>query len=447
MAEQTELLEVLSTQEAPISAGNLAKQANTKVENISTQLKRLKERGLVTSSEDGWSITDAGREALSKGKVPPSSMIEEKLTPYDQFYEIGKRIGLSEDRIKLASDMVFEGDYEDMGWVWEALGQQNLRNDVKNLWFNNWRIKVKKPVPEDIAEEVFASEKEIREKVGGKAEARRKEERDYILVDDMPVRVGLGIGDFDLQTAREMAALRALKDRFGAGGVAVAAQSPQSVEQRLPELITALAAFKEKPDQENVNALLKELQDARFDSLRQEITNQFSRIPQPQQQKSFMDQLTDLFASLGSLKEMGPTIRGVLGIPESHQESPTTSMLPIQLKDKEGNPLVMDIGALLQWKRFEGEERRADERHEEMKGLVKTVREVLPDGVAAIRDTATQLRGSPKAAAAGQTQSQGAQVQCSNCSKVFTPDLSKDTVKCPNPECGAEWNKSAITGS
>lgn len=447
MAESKELLEVLATQEAEIKVADLASRVSSNVEAVRKQLKRLKDKGLAASVGDGWSVTEAGREALETGALPTPSMIEEKLTPYDAFSEIGRRIGLNEDRVKLTADMVFEGNYEDLKWVWDALGQQRLRNDIRNLWFNNWRIQVKKPVPEEIAEEVFASQGGTQEGAEGKSEGKRKkEERDYILIDDMPVRVGGGMGDFDLQTAKDLASLRALKDRFAQGSPGIQASRP--VEQRLPELITALAAFKEKPDEQNVNALFKELQDARFDNLKQEISTQLSRIPQPQQPKSFMDQMTDLFASLGSLKEMGPTIRGILGIPEARQEAQTQGSTAIQLQDKDGNPMVLDINSLISWRRFEGEERRADERHDEMKGLVKTVREVLPDGVAAIKDTASQLRSGTKAPVSGQSQAgeQTGQFQCPHCSRAFIPDLSKDTITCPNAECGAQWDRSSIVG-
>ncbi len=366
MAEEKELLEALAAQGNPIAAGELAKQVNSKVETVSTQLKRLKGKGLVTSGEDGWSITDTATEALAKGKLPGTSMMEEEVMPYDAFCGIGRRIGVNENRVKLVADMVFSGDYGDLKWVWDALGQQGLRNDVKSLWFNNWRVVVRKPVPPEIAEEVFLSKTEAEGKPKAKAEGE-KADRDYILVDDMPVRVGQGVGDFDLETAKQLAGIRALKDRLGKAIPGTSAGAPPTMMGGLPELITALAAFREKPDQEGVNALIKELSDVKFDALKQDI---ISRIPRQQEPQSFMQQLTEFTTSM---KEMGPILRSILGVPETGQQA-QSPMTPIQLNDKNGNPMIMDIHSFTTLRKFESEERRADEKHkddQEMAGVVK----------------------------------------------------------------------------
>ena len=377
MAEQKELLEVLAAEGNPITASELAKQVNSKVEAVSTQLKRLKGKGLVTVTEDGWSITDTASEALSKGKLPGTSMMEEEVMPYDAFYSIGRRIGVNENRIKLVADMVFTGDYEDLKWVWDALGQQGLRNDVKGIWFNNWRVYVKKPVPPEIAEEVFLTKTEAE----GKAKTEGGEKgRDYILVDDLPVRVGQGVGDFDLETAKEMAGIRALKDRFKT--------TPGTSEvpmQRLPEILEALAAWQAKPDQESSGALLKELSDVKFDALRQDI---ISRIPTQQEPKTFMQQLSEFAITM---KEMGPVLRPILGIPEAGQQSQSQSpTTPIQLTDSNGNPMVMDIGTLISWKKFEGEERRAEKDQINKIEVVSTVKDFMTKLAAAAQKTASR---------------------------------------------------------
>ncbi|GAI46201.1 unnamed protein product [marine sediment metagenome] len=163
--------------------------------------------------------------------------------------------------------------------------------------------------------------------------------------------------------------MRALKDRFSKGGPASAGAAPPG-EQRLPELITALAAFKEKPSDESVTALLKELSDTKFDALKQDI---LSRIPQATEPKSFISQLSEFGTAM---RDLGPTLRSILGISESPQPPPTTAT-PVQLQDKDGNPYVMDIQSLITVKKFEGDERRADAEQKSKQETGATLRDFL----------------------------------------------------------------------
>jgi len=376
MAQEKELIETLGVQDLPITAGDLAKQVNASVESVATQLKRLKVKGLVINDKEGWSISDDGRESMNRrGSNRPGvevehtgrSMTEEGVLPYDSFSDIGRRIGINDDRVRLAADMVFGGDYEDLKWVWEALSQQGLRNDVKAIWFNNWRALIKKPVPAEIAEEVFLAKTEGDKKTEADG---KKGARDYILVDDMPVRVGQGVGDFDLETAKELAALRALRERFSGHGTSTPADTPKSLDERLPELITALSSFREKPDQDGVNTLLKELSDVKFDAFRQDI---ISKIPLPHEPKSFMEQLIE-FSS--GLQTIGPVLKTLLGIPEPHPGT-ENSATPIQLVDANGNPMVMDINSFITFKKLEIDEKRADEEFKNKREMTGTVKDFL----------------------------------------------------------------------
>ena len=347
MASITELLEALNIEAAAVSTADLASKLKASREGTLKQLNREKDKGYVDgNSQEGWLITESGRKALEKGGIHPS-MIDEGVTPRQQFEAIGRRIGIKEDRIVLATDIVWSGDYDDIKWVWEALGQADIAADLRNVWVNAWRAKLHKGIPPELETELTGASK-AEEKAEAKAGVKETGGRDYILDDDMPVRVGQGVGDFDLQTAKELATLRALRDRFSKGGTASTGAAPP-VDQRLPELITALAAFREKPNDESVNTLLKELSDTKFEALKTEI---LSRIPQAQEQKSFIEQLSEFGAAMTNL---GPILRSILGIPESPQPTPATP-----LTDKNGNPYIMDIQSLLTVKKFEGDERRAD---------------------------------------------------------------------------------------
>lgn len=74
----------------------------------------------------------------------------------------------------------------------------------------------------------------------------------------------------------------------------------------------------------------------------------------------------------GELQEVKPGQPIVIRVESKSDQPPST---PIQLTDKAGNPIVMDIGSLISWRKFEGEERRADEEQKDkrdMAGAVKT---------------------------------------------------------------------------
>ncbi|MCJ7743702.1 MAG: hypothetical protein MUO99_03985, partial [Dehalococcoidales bacterium] len=158
MASIQQLLEALNTKAAPVSSSELAKELGATTETTLTQLKREKEKGNVDGNvKEGWLITDEGRKALEKGVHP--SMIDEGVTPRQRFEAIGQRIGIPGDRIILAADIVWSGDYNDIKWVWEALGQADIANDLRSVWVNAWRAKLQKGIPPELLTELTGAAK------------------------------------------------------------------------------------------------------------------------------------------------------------------------------------------------------------------------------------------------------------------------------------------------
>ncbi|GAI69023.1 unnamed protein product, partial [marine sediment metagenome] len=154
MANIKELLEALNTKEALVSTADLASELKASKEGTLKQLTREKDKGTVEgNSQEGWLITDAGRKALEKGEIHPS-MLDEGVTPRQQFEAIGRRIGIKEDRIVLAADIVWSGDFNDVKWVWEALGQADIANDLRSVWVNSWRAKLHKGIPPELETEL-----------------------------------------------------------------------------------------------------------------------------------------------------------------------------------------------------------------------------------------------------------------------------------------------------
>ncbi|MBA7696337.1 hypothetical protein ES703_104984 [subsurface metagenome] len=158
-----------------------------------------------------------------------------------------------------------------------------------------------------------------------------------------------------------------------------------------------------------------------------------SRIPQPgqpAQPKSFIEQVTDFVSILGSLKEAGPTLRSILGTPESS-----------------GNPASTDLDEKIKWGKFQGDEQRADERHGALMGLTKTVRENIPDGIQAILATVAELKGGAAGAKTTPAPQEQSQVfSCGTCGMQFgpPPGWAGENIKCP--KCEREYTKEELLG-
>ncbi|GAH74226.1 unnamed protein product, partial [marine sediment metagenome] len=195
----------------------------------------------------------------------------------------------------------------------------------------------------------------------------------------------------------------------------------------------------------DVNTLKEVLAD-KLELQKQDI---LSRIPQPGQSaqpKSFIEQIAEVVTALGSLKEAGPMLRSILGISEPSGGNPGTTALPVQLKAPDGSPIIMDLSKYIDLEKFRGDERRADERHGTWMGLAQTVRENIPDGVAALKAAATEIKGGPGAKATASKQEQPQVFKCADCQTQFSaPDgWAGQPIKCPNPACGKEYSKEEL---
>jgi len=440
MATITELLEQLNTEPAAISTADLATKLKASKEGTLKQLNREKVKGHVEgNSREGWLITDAGRKALEKGDIHPS-MIDEEVTPRQQFEAIGQRIGITEERIVLAADIVWSGDYDDVKWVWQALGQANIADDLRSVWVNSWRAKLHKSIPPELESELTGVSKAVVEAEAG-VDPSKPGGRDYIIFEDEPVRVGKNLGDYSLQDAKDVLAIRSLRNRFaGAGQAAGTAQA--GTTEKVSDLLTALSPYLNKG---GTDETLRELIATQMELQKQEILSHIPQPGQPVQPKTLMEQITLFVAALGSLKEAGPMLRSILGVPESSGGNPASTALPVQVNGPDGKPVVLDLGQVIDWRKFLSDEKRKDERHGELVGMSKTIRENIPDGIQAILATVAEVKGgtgtkTPAPGPAPQTQT----FQCGDCQAQFSPpaEWAGQPLKCPN--CGREYAKEEL---
>ena len=360
MAGIPQLLEALNTKGAAVSLAELAKELGASNETTLKQLKREKDKGTVDGNvKEGWLITDEGRKALETEIHP--TMIDEGVTPRQQFEAIGQRIGMKGDRIVLAADIVWSGDYTDIKWVWEALGQADIANDLRSVWVNAWRAKLHKAIPPELEVALTGATKSAAGEGETSTTTAKVLPRDFIIVDDEPVRVGAGLGDYSLQDAKDIMAIRALKNRFAGTAQAGAVQS--SATEKVSELLTAMEPYINKGS--DLSAL-KETLAAQLAQMRQEIMGHIPQQGAAPLPKSWIDQLTELSSAL-------PMLKSILGI----QEQSSNPFFPTKVTGLDGQPAIMDLTQALDLRKFMAEERRADESHKTRLEVAKGFKDML----------------------------------------------------------------------
>jgi len=468
MASQNDVLIALNTKEAAISTEDLATELKASREGTRKQLTRLKDKGYVDGdSQEGWLITEDGRKQLERGGVGPS-MMEEGVTPRDVFEGIGRRIGLTPDRIVLATDIVWSGDYTDIKWVWEALRQAVIRDDLAKLWVNSWRAHLKKGIPPELEKELVGAEEEHGVKAGAKP--RVEEGRSYILVDDLPAYVGKNLGDLTYEDAVDLARIRAGR---AARQPAQGAPSQQLTAHDIIEIVNAVkdwtagAATQSKSymvTQGEEGAIVQEVEPGK---------------PMVLQQPASKPGATYLVKPDGSVKQMEPgepiVVTQQAAAPtktfivkqtpegatvEEHDLSkpiiinalaPASGMPPMYpfpamggdgkpILGSDGKPVYVDIEPMLKWLGFQSEQKRADERHSALMGLTQTIKENLPIGIEAFQRAVGEVKKAPESAVQ--------QYECGSCHTRFTlPREPGEDEKVICPKCGQEWTGKEVLGA
>jgi len=437
LANQNQVLQALSSEGGLVITENLATSVGTTQDTIRALCSKLKSKGYVDgSTKEGWTITSDGREVLERGLKIPTTPEDVGADTESKFKYYGKLAGVDPDRILATTEAILTGDPENLEHVWEVMTQMDIAMPNRRRWFNSWRYYLNQGIPAELKEKVFGSpDDEKGETLPLSAKERGK---DYIIVDEEPIRVGAGLGDYGLQDAKDILGIRALRSRFagvGQGG------SPPAGSEKVSELITALAPFINKSSDPE---MLKETLADKLALQRQEI---LSHMPQQgPQPKSFGEEITGFAAALSSLKEAGPMLKSILGLPES-SGNPSTG-LPVQIKGPDGSPIVMDLGQVIDWRRFQNDERRADERHGALVGLAQTVRENFGDGISALKAAAEDVKGTSKSKTAESPPQQPQVFECGDCHTTFgaPAEWAGEPIICPNPKCGRQYTKEELMG-
>ncbi|KKL76194.1 hypothetical protein LCGC14_2047300, partial [marine sediment metagenome] len=292
----------------------LAKDLDIKAGSVQTQLHSMKKINLCDKNEESiWHVTDEGFEALNEPERPPT-MDEEGITPQQVFERIGKRLGYPDDRLSLISDLVWSKDPQDLEWVFQALGQSQVRIDDRRQWVSVWAPQVNQTLPPELLAAMGKpgtkedkGESKEKEKTGEK-KVERAELTGWVIENDEPSWVGVNIGIYTLQDCKDLLMARTL--RLNAKTAAEAAGKP-AVQPAQPvdsvaSLITALTPLINKEKTGEDNELLK----AQLELFKHEIIGMI-----PQGGANNKDSLTQMMEFLKGAKEFGPVLRDMLGFP------------------------------------------------------------------------------------------------------------------------------------
>lgn len=228
MATQSEIIEAVRSAPGAVTPTEIGEILHEKVASFGTQLERIvKEKKLIKKNEDGtYELTEEG-----KAKVEELTMESAKLTPSQQFKNIGIKIGIKPEYAELISDYVFNvADYQNLEQVWNALRQMkgSIKIDQLNMWFHSWAGMLNIPVPSELEQKLTAGvaaveTKAAEEKKDEVKQSGAKEDKDnlveYVLDGDNNLMcVGPQDGTMTRAEALRLAGLRAVGAKAKASG-------------------------------------------------------------------------------------------------------------------------------------------------------------------------------------------------------------------------------------
>jgi len=408
MPSKEQILKLLANEAASLHRNKIAeKLGENTYRTFQTQLDRFEKQGLVEGTPDHeYSVTEAGMKELAGGSLlPPEELDEETLgtTEFAKFVSFAKKVGISPpELISVTVDHIWEGgDFRDLTWVAKGLNEMGISQDKRERLFNRWRSYLHQPIPSEALPYLQKGKP-----VTG-AETMEAGKRDYILDEnDKPVYVGVGLGDLDKADAMDLARIRG-----GRGGVHTSAQTPGSMAD---EVVKMFSAFKEvmgdkaqgksymvRQGEEGLQ--VEEVDPGRPMILnnpqgdnKQKATyfvNQDGEVQEAQPgQPIIIKQPAPLPAPSGSVqylidKATGQVTQVEPGHPIIIQSAPPQSQYPytpIEMKDKDGNPMVLDLSTFIRLEEHKDKQRRDQESHETKQEIAKSFKDLIGKATSAL---------------------------------------------------------------
>jgi len=421
MATREQIFGILAGASAPMGRNELEEKVGESYRRFQTQLDRwVKQELLEDTGGHHYVLTDKGRdEALAEeiGDLPgeelPSVLKDNKeetqhttgTTEYHQFMRLGKNVGvIPMNLIKVTADHVWNGgDYQDLKWVAQALQEMGIQRDLANRWFNTWRSHLKQPMPTGLPNEFLPpAERKSDERI----EAERKDGvglRNYILSEDnIPVHVGVGSGDLDYKDAFELARIREAR-RKSDGQPA----TPGSMADEVTKIFNAFKSvigdqvtgksYIVKPSEEgyqveevdpNKPLIIPQAVAAKPSPsyyINSEGETQELKPGQPlvifkdsprvagSGTQFLIDQKT------GDVREVTPGQPIIIRT----ESAPVTQATPIQMKDKDGNDIILDINTFIRLEEHKEKQKRDEETHQVKLDIAKGFKDLLKNAQSA----------------------------------------------------------------
>ena len=422
MASKEQIFGILAGASGAMGRTELEEKVGESYRRFQTQLDRWEKQELIEDVGDHhYVLTDKGREeALAggdgtgvgvgdDGSGKPAAISEETLgtTEYQQFLKFGRQTGVTPEALiqQTTAHIWAGGDYRDLKWVALGLQEMAIRQDLRNRWFHSWRSYLKQPIPSDLPAEYLSSEaKKADEKTdGSKKDGAGK--RDYIISEDnLPTYVGEGLGDMDKSEALDLARIRS-------GAVARSGHSATSGSMA-EEMGKMFAAFKEilGDKTQGKSYLLRQGEDGvqveEVDPSRPMVisqpqgagkaqssfyvdpegqTHEFQPgqpivIKQPQAAAGIQPATQYLID-----KATGTVSQIAAGQPIIIQAAaPQSQLSPIQVTDKDGNPMVLDLSTFIRLEEHKEKQKREDESHQLKLEIAKGFKDLLKNAQSAM---------------------------------------------------------------
>jgi len=414
MASKQQVLGILAGASGPMSRAEVEEKVGESFRSLQTQFvnRWMKDEHLIEDVGDQhYVLTDKGREEALKlgefkeideepgfadkpgGGTPEPTQESLATTEYQQFLRLGKLTGVVPlQLIKMTADHVWTGDFTDLKWVAQAMIEMDIRSALRKRWLNAWRGKMHQPIPTDLPDAFYTPE--------GKGPGEKREEgagkKGYILSeDDVPINVGEGSGDLDYKDAVDLAKIRAARSK---GAAPAGTSSPVDDAKKIVNLVKAAEGDKAtgksyvvKPGEDG-GVQVEEAESGKpilvpaspgakpGPSYFVSDDGEVRELPAGQPVVIIKEPAKPAAAGTqylvdnrtGKVKEVTPG-QPVVIIRESGQSQST----PIQVKDKDGNPMVLDLGTFIKLEEHRDKQRQDEESHETKMEIAKSFKDLL----------------------------------------------------------------------
>jgi len=340
-----EILATLYREGEAVSPAQLASELHCKVNFFHKQLLRLLAQGLVARDrQKRYCITEAGRNFAS-------------CSDYYKFYEIGLRVCKKNlSLVQPTAEYIWGGAGQpwDLVWVWNRL-REMLKPTTAKRWWNRWRLYLRKPVPEALAQK----------------DAEAESWRAFIVgPDNVPLYVGKGLG-LDYKDALDLCEIRKSKET-----------QAQVQQTTLGDEVTKIAR------------LFQQIQglDTRKSPVICKRDSPIKPPPKPPKRYVIKDTAEGIVIEeyvpgkpiviKQKVVSPPPETYIVMDTPASPPEGPEgfalAPMAPVlgadgqSVYDKDGKPIYANMEAVMEWYSFQAGQRRAKEIRDALMGFAKT---------------------------------------------------------------------------